>query len=137
MLRWLKWRLHALDVNEIYDALHQPLYTPAERLKAAIAYAEQGDVDLLRQELIKITGDPKVGRFVNLPKLRKGERWRTSDGPSWIAKAAADVPRIRKLWAEHYNKKRRRRSDGWSAERFAGEIWTVDVEQIERHLKKH
>lgn len=137
MLQWLEWKLNGLDSKKLYDAFHQsPLTDATERLHRAIEYAEGGDIELLRQELVKITGNPKVGRFVNLPKLKRGERW-TVNSSNWIGKAAADVPRIRKLWHQYYNKRQRRKSDGWSAARFAAEIWTVGDDQIERYLKKH
>jgi hypothetical protein len=136
MLRWLEWQLDEIQWKEISTLFQQPPFNEAERLEYAIECAESGDVELLRKELVKHINDPRIARFVNLPKLKQGERW-TVNSSNWIGKAAADVPRIRQLWRKHYEKKQRRKSDGWSAERFAAEIWKVGVDQIERYLKKH
>ena len=137
MQRYLDIKLQEIEGAEFtarwHDA-HVP-YTEPERLDYAIECAEAGDVRELRAELVRRIGDPRIGRFVNLPKLRKGERWsRTSD--SWIAKAAAAVPVIHKLLNEYTGKKSRRKSDGWTAKQFAAEIYDVHVDQIERYLKR-
>jgi hypothetical protein len=109
MLQWLEWRLAEINGKKLSALLKpKPPTTEPERL----AYA------------------------INLPKLKKGACWsRGKKGGSYIARAAADVSLIRKIWLEHYGKKRRRQSDGWPAERFAAEIWEVDADQIARYLK--
>jgi hypothetical protein len=133
MLRWLEYELNLIHDKEIYDLWHQPHFTEAERLNHAI---ESADIELLRREIVRRIGDERIARFINLPKLKKGEVW-SRHADSWIAPAAADVKQIRKLWRQYYGKHRRRKSDGWSAEKFAAEIWTVGVDQLERYLKKH
>ena len=136
MLRWLDSQLFVLQTKKIRDAFHRPPFTESERRAYAIKRAKAGDVEPLRRLFIRLADDPEVGRFVNLPKLKKGERW-TVNSSNWIAQAAEGVRLIRKLWFEHYGKKRRRKTDGWTAEQFAAEIWLIDASQIERYLKKH
>jgi hypothetical protein len=67
-------------------------------------------------------------------RLRKGERW-SKPTESRIGEAAAAVPVIRKLLRECNKSKQWKKSDGWSAEQFAAEIYEVGVDQIARHLK--
>jgi hypothetical protein len=138
MLRWLEDELRQLDHKEMYAAYHLPKIVDArERMDFAVDYAERGDIGLLREELAKLAGDPRVARFVNLPTLARGERWRT-DGRarSLIACAAEDVDRIRALWRQHYKKKKRRSTDGWSADVFAAKIWEIGEDSITRRRKK-
>jgi hypothetical protein len=139
MLRYLEIKLEEI-ANAEWRALGRRMKSPVphtepERLDYAIKCAEAGDVRELRDELVRRIGDNRIIRFVNLPKLRKGECWsRKSD--SQIAKAAAAVPVINKLLNEYTGKKQRRKTDGWTAKQFAAEIYTVHIDQIERYLKR-
>jgi len=137
MQRYLEIRLQNIEHAELRALYHDGAvrYTEPERLDYAIECAEAGDVRELRAELVRRIGDTRIIRFVNLPKLRKGECWsRKSD--SQIARAAAAVPVINKFLNEYTGKKQRRKSDGWTAKQFAAEIFDVHVDQIERYLKR-
>jgi hypothetical protein len=135
MQRYLEIKLQKIESAEWTALYHDGAvpHTEPERLDYAIECAEAGDVRALRDELARRIGDTRIIRFVNLPKLRKGERW-TKPMDSWIGKAAAAVPVIRTLLRE-YKSKQWKKSDGWSAEQFAVEIYDVHVDQIARHLK--
>ena len=137
MQRYLEIRLQTIE-HEKWTALYHDAdvpFTEAERLDSAIECAEAGDVRELRAELVRRIGDTRIIRFVDLPKLRKGECWsRKSD--SQIARAAAAVPVINKFLNEYTGKKQRRKSNGWTAKQFAAEIYTVGLDQIERYLKR-
>lgn len=136
MQRYLEIRLQTIE-HEKWTALYHDgavPYTEPERLDYAIECAEAGDVRELQAELARRIGDTRIIRFVNLPKLRKGERW-SKPTESRIGEAAAAVPVIRKLLRECNKSKQWKKSDGWSAEQFAAEIYEVGVDQIARHLK--
>ena len=97
-------------------------------LPSAIELAEYGDVGLLRATLATL--HPGIARFVNLPKLKRGEHWPVHElsldaveDMDRVATAAGDVARIRMIWREHYGKRRRRPTDGWAAEKFAALRW--------------
>ena len=82
MQRYLEIRLQEIEHAEWTALWHDAAvpYTEPERLDYAIECAEAGDVRELRAELVRRIGDTRIIRFVNLPKLRKGERWsRKSD----------------------------------------------------------
>ena len=135
MLRYLELRLSQIESKK-FTALYRKEVVPhtePERLDYAIKCAEAGNVRELHDELVRRIGDRRIIRFINLPKLGKGERWSKSS-ESWIGKAAAAVPVIRKLLRE-YKGKHWRKSDGWSAEQFVAEIYNVGADQIARHLK--
>jgi hypothetical protein len=115
MLRWLNARLDEMQRAWVRDVFHGrlPYHTIWD---SAIDLAEQGNIEDLRQELVKVTGDPRIARFVNLPKQpKKGVRWKQDRG-SVFDEAVRDVARINFLWG----KQRRRSTDGgWSAVKFA------------------
>ena len=118
---------------------HRPTDEEAERARAwfdaplamEIAAAEQdGDIDQLRRAL------PHLAKFLQLPKQPDGVRRPKVDEHSEVVLMAAnDVPRIRALWQEHYNKKNRKAGDV-TAEEIAAERWGVDVEDVFAKLKK-
>ena len=137
MLRYLEVRLFEIESKKLvtwHKDARVP-HTDAERLDYAIKYAEAGDVRELRNELLRRIEDPRIGRFINLPKLanKKGEHW-SKPTDTWIGKAAAAVPTIRKLLRD-YKGKQWQKGDGWSAEQFAAEIYNVHADQIARHIK--
>jgi hypothetical protein len=121
--------------------------TSEDDLTSAIQSAERGGIEPLREALIKLAKDDRVGRFINLPKQRKGVRWPREreiydrDGFNFceterIRWAADDVFRIRYLWRKHFKKGRRRAVDGWTAAHFASIRWEVTENQILNRLKK-
>lgn len=138
MLHWLENKIRELANEEEYAAYCQPPIVDArERMDFAVDLAERGDIGPLREELAKLAGDLRAAQFVNLPVLARGQRWRTDGrGSDSIAWAAEDVDRIRALWRQHYKKKKRRSTDGWSAEAFAAKMWQISEDSIIRHRKK-
>jgi hypothetical protein len=138
MQRYLEIRLQNIEHAELRALYHDVPNSEPERDSAidyAIECAEAGDVRLLQNELARRIDDPRIKRFINLLKLRKGERW-SRKSYSQIAEAAAAVPVIQKFLNEYTGKKQRRKSDGWTAKQFAAEIFDVHVDQIERYLKR-
>jgi hypothetical protein len=139
MLNWLNEKLAVIGEAAIDDEIRK-WNSKTKILDFALDFAEHGRVDLLRHVLVELTKDARVAKFINLPKQRKGVRWRTHPLDamfnSTLAWAADDTGRIRALWREHFGKKRRRASDGWSAEQFAAKRWNVDVRQIISRAKK-
>jgi hypothetical protein len=141
MFRWLDARLNEIWVEERRaDICPVPRAVPRavskqELMTLAIKEAERGYVETLRKELTKLAGDPSVGRFINLPKQKKGVRW-TIDRSSQVDFAVADVGHIYALWRAHFGKRRRRAVDGWPAERFAAERWEVSENHVLNRMKK-
>ena len=161
--RMLYWLCDLLDPpEEAYRVVIGPPDEGGDRrsnikdlLPYAIERAEHGDVEPLRATLASL--NPGIARFVNLPRLKRGARWPVheldldvEEDMDRVATAAGDVARIRAIWREHYGRRRRRSSDGWSAEKFSALRWcrrrctdpddpdVVSLEtQIINHLKKH
>jgi len=138
-LRMLKWLKHKLD--EITRTENAAVNAAVDwevkniAIVRALERAEWGNIGLLRDELVDLTGCPEIVRFINLPKLRRGQRW-VACKKSPTAEAADDVLRIRGLWRTHYGKRKRRSTDGWSAEQFAAMFWKVGVQQVIHRVKK-
>jgi hypothetical protein len=140
MLFWLNARLDQMQDAWEHDAFFGRL--PEQQgtiLDIAIDSAEHGNIEDLRRELVKLADDPRIAKFVNLPKKPKGERWRQDKG-SVFDGAVRDVARIKFLWKKFYGKQRRHDRDGWSAVRFAAMRWEMS-ELLEiplsKRLKKH
>ena len=79
MLRYLEVRLFEIESKKLvtwHKDARVP-HTDAERLDYAIKYAEAGDVRELRDELLRRIEDPRIGRFINLPKLRRANTGRS------------------------------------------------------------
>jgi hypothetical protein len=134
-LRMLEWLEHKL--NEITRAENAADDWEGKNIAIvrALERAEWGDLSLLQGELVALTGCPEIVRFINLPKLRRGQRWVVYKG-SPVTEAADDVLRIRALWRTNYGKKKRRSTDGWSAEQFAAMLWEVAEHQVIHRVKK-
>jgi len=124
MLKWLWPKLRAkprtLD-PEPWDAIAAwRKLPPYER---AMLAANRGNVESLRRYLIELTGDAGIGRFVNLPKLKRGEHWKAKGNekqkPLQPPEIAEWATLIRDIWREHYGSKQRRKTDDWTAEEFA------------------
>jgi hypothetical protein len=102
----------------LINALSDPHYTSNEEL--AIQQAERGNITPLREIY------PKLARFLCPPKKRQQKKDLPRDDDEdflphdddieWVA---FDVRRIRDLWQEYYNKKRRYKTDGASAYEIA------------------
>jgi hypothetical protein len=125
----------------------------ADAINSGIEDAEHGEIEPLRRALVELTKNPKITRFINLPKRPTRARWPVHPArreifdpddddelrfcrSECIRWAADDVVRIRRLWRKHFGKKRRRSSDGWSAVALAARRWDVSESQIENRLKK-
>jgi len=127
MLDWLEPRLHE-KLRERHNeklagivAKRQKKLTPLER---ALVAANKGEVGPLRRILVELTGNKEVERFINLPKLPKGQNWNRAEKkreqPPEIAEWAAI---IREIWKEHRVKHR----GGWSAEECAFSLYMKDA----------
>jgi hypothetical protein len=131
MLRWLEPELNAkLSATLATHAVASEAKTMTP-LELAMLAASRGNVEPLRRHLVELTGDVEVARFINLPKLQRGERWR----PARIRKRKQTVqpPQIaewailiREIWREHFGALKRRSPD-WSAEDFAFAIYIKDA----------
>lgn len=97
--------------------------------------AERGDIEPLRSRLKAI--NPRIAKFVNLPRRNRGKRWPKVrlDTNKRLA-VVEDIRRIRALWILHYGKKNRRADDGPSAEAIAAKRWGVKEDDVLQWLKK-
>jgi hypothetical protein len=124
MLEWLEPKLSAkltaLHIEPWEAIAAWRKMTPYER---AMLAASRGNVEPLRRYLIKLTGDAGIARFVNLPKLKRGEHWKAKGNekqkPLQPPEIAEWANLIRDLWREHYGPRQRRKTDDWTAEEFA------------------
>jgi hypothetical protein len=165
MFEWLNTKLDKLGEQAINgdieddenDVEYEFSFVPREETDIANAIsegiddAEHGEIEPLRAALVELTKNPKITRFINLPKRPTRARWPVHPArreifdpddelrlcrSECIRWAADDVVRIRSLWRKHFGKKRRRSSDGWSAVELAARRWDVSESQIENRLKK-
>lgn len=142
MFEWLTETLNVLGEEAIHYTIRKwnSKLTAGDGLDFAIDRANHGNIDLLRHILVERIKDPRIGKFINLPKLSKGARWATHPLDAMYVSpltwAVDDVVRIHALWREHFGKKRRLSTDGWSAEKFAAMRWKIDVIQIVNRMKK-
>jgi hypothetical protein len=98
-----------------------------------INVAEHGNVDPLRTELRKI--DPRYGRFVNLPPLKRGQHFKKRPptdpmAPQYrLEEALFEKPLILKLWKKRYGKRNRRRGQ-ITADDILAERWDLTTEEV-------
>lgn len=91
----------------------------------AILAAENGDIEPLRKMF------PLLAPYLYPPKRKRGGQ---SSAPlaglqTKLVYAVVQVPRIRALWRQHYDKKNRRK-DETSAEWFAARLWGVTEDEV-------
>jgi hypothetical protein len=125
MLKWLDKKLNTkLGERGLEPWQELAAWEKLTPLEQAMLAASRGNVEPLRRYLIELTGDAGIGRFINLPKLKRGEHWKAKGNekqkplqPPEIAEWAA---LIREIWNEHYGSKQRRKTvNDWTAEEFA------------------
>jgi hypothetical protein len=135
MFYWLQAQLDQMLFEEIDQT--NKYWFAKDDLSYFIASAESGNIGLLRTALAK--DDPRIAKFVNLPKQSTRRRWQS---PRWpyggnrIHCAAEDVVRIRALWQQHFKKKKRISSTDLSAVDFAAKRWGVDPNKVAARMKK-
>jgi hypothetical protein len=116
--------------NADHSAVREWLASDGPALEAAELY---DDVTKLRERCLPLA------RFLHPMKLPRGKhrpsqrRVSVSDYDVRVRAAAADVPRIRKLWQKHYE--RRNRARGMKTpEYFAAARWEVREDDVIRKL---
>jgi hypothetical protein len=125
VLEWLEPRLHVRTADqEISRFKLKSGETEAKETSThqqAMLGAANGNVEPLRKYLAELTGDSDIARFINLPKLKRGQNWQRAPvrkqelQPPWIAEWAVIIASI---LAEHYGK-RWRNKGGWEPEEYA------------------
>lgn len=148
MHRWVCAQLEAQDDAELVELFKQA--NSAENVEANRAWrtrkgpldneieaAHQGDIGPLRAALINLVG-PDVAKFIQAPKRPRGAPRKrpassTGDLRFRLKAAAADLPRIRQIWKEHYEGRQYRHDD--LAMKIAAERWGVSVLVLANHLK--
>ena len=92
MFKWLNPKLDKLGIAKIWgekksfedeedqtEIVFQLVKRRATKIRVslpgAIEGAERGDIELLREVLVELAKEPRVGRFINLPKQKRGVRW--------------------------------------------------------------
>ena len=99
--------------------------------------AEHGDIEPLRKEVEKI--DSRYGRFVNVPRLRRGRHFKKKPPPAddlrtphgRLQEARHEWPLVPAIWKEHYGKVRRPEGQLTAVEILAAR-WDLTVEEIRR-----
>jgi hypothetical protein len=100
--------------------------------------AERGDIKPLRKEVEKI--DSRYGRFVNLPRLRRGRHFKKKPPPTddlrtphgRLQEARHEWLLVPAIWKEHYGQVRRRVGQLTAVEILA-ERWGLTDEEIRRN----
>lgn len=74
MFEWLTETLNVLGEEAIHYTIRKwnSKLTAGDGLDFAIDHANHGNIDLLRHILVERIKDPRIGKFINLPKLSKG-----------------------------------------------------------------
>jgi hypothetical protein len=133
VLEWLEplldARLADQSIAKISRFMSQPKSGKTSTHQQAMLAAANGDVEPLRKYLAELTGDPEVARFINLPKLPRGQNWRRA----YVAKRAVQPPEIAEwaviitsILAEHYGE-RWRSKGAWEPEEYAVALWVEDA----------
>lgn len=116
-------------VNQKLDEITKPSGDEWLRLlknpeDVALQFAEGGDVEPLRKMF------PKHARFINLPKLKRGEHFKDAT-EVWLQRALEDVPRIRDIWREYFGKTNRPRGE-LTAEEIAARRWHLSSDEVRK-----
>ena len=82
------------------------------------------------------TLSPYLARFIQRPKLKRGQRYSKDPENDRVGKAVYDVKLIRALWLQCYRKTRRSKDDLVTAEQIAADRNGVDVNTVVNRLKK-
>jgi hypothetical protein len=106
---------------------------PQWHIDQAIAAAEHGDPEPLRRLLKRI--DPRLERYIHLPKLKRGEHFNKipvvdENAPCRrLQGALRELPRIKAIWKEHYGKTNRQ--DGQlRATEIAANRWRLTEDEV-------
>jgi hypothetical protein len=108
------------------------------RRNALLDAAEHGDIAPLRQEVAKL--DPRYGRFVNLPRLHRGQHFKNRPPPTHdlttphgrLKEALHERPLIRAIWKQHYDGKVNRPKGQLTADEILAARWDLTPEEIRR-----
>ena len=152
MYEWVSSRLH--DEAEIYewrgthleglfDEEQEETYDGVRAYfddDAALRAAERGDVEPLRMR------HPKIARFINLPPLERGKKWRAVKKRRWpypprdrtdrVDLAAAEVAIVRAIWKKHYGRTNQPRGGQLTPADIVALRWDVAPEEVLERLKR-
>ena len=105
---------------------------PESPLREALEAAQRGNVEPLRNLY------PQIARFINPPKLRRGEHFKKNNQPGstddprlWLACAIEDAAQIRAISQSHYGRKNRPRGEA-TAEKIAADRWDLTEDEVRK-----
>ena len=126
MLAWLEIKLDEQLAADLASANRA-----ANKHDMAIHLADQGDLSWLRSL------HPDHARFINSPKRPRGKHRPRVDGDYQrrVRAAARTVPRIRRLWQEHFEKRNRASGYKTHVEDFAAALWGVDADAVRSSIE--
>jgi hypothetical protein len=126
----LNERLSHLDNDEKARRKKRGLAKTQQWLEeVALRQAEQGNFESLRKLY------PKLARFINKPKLGRGERLEKPSHPAHdrLEQAIAELPRARELLKTFYKWKRAHHLKGQlTAEQVLATRWDLDAQEIRK-----